>query len=215
MSAIVRRSVVAPLLAVALLLAVVGTAGAAEPPHAITAPSAPAASAAVSQFLSAVAVDAADLQRGTRQRTPPPKPAKLTEAEATSIARGSGRLQDWIGGHPITRTAATFDKSTRLWTVWFVHKDAKSGKETTEAQVFVDDNAGEITEVRTGPQVAWMMARGYEGAFGRHITRPIIWSSLCVLFLVPLLNFRRLVSWRSLDLLAFLSFSVSLIWFNV
>jgi hypothetical protein len=215
MSAIVRRSVLAPLLAaVALLLALAGRAPAAEPARAVASPAAPAASAAVSQFLSAVAVDAADLQRGTRQRTPPAKPAKLTEAEATSIARGSGRLQDWIGGHPITRTAATFDKSTRRWTVWFVHKDAKTGKETTEAQVFVDDGAGEIVEVRTGPQVAWMMARGYEGAFGRHITRPIIWSSLCVLFLVPLLNLRRLISWRTLDLLALLSFSLSLIWFN-
>src|SRR6185312_1064368 len=66
----------------------------------------------------------------------------------------------------------------------------------------------------TGPQVAWMMARGYEGAFGRHITRPIIWSSLCVLFLLPLLSFRRLISWRTLDLLALLSFSISLLWFD-
>jgi hypothetical protein len=61
------------------------------------------------------------------------------------------------------------------------------------------------------------MARGYPGAFGRALTRPIIWIPLCVLFIVPLLPFtrpRRLISWRTLDLLALLSFSISLIWFD-
>ena len=32
--------------------------------------------------------------------------------------------------------------------------------------MLVADESGEITEVRTGPQVAWSMARGYQGAFG-------------------------------------------------
>ena len=83
--------------------------------------------------------------------------------------------------------------------------------------MLVSDDRGEITEVRTGPQVAWMMARGYEGAFGRAINRPAIWLGLCALFLLPLLPFlrpRRLVSMRTLDLLVLLSFGVSLIWFN-
>src|SRR5439155_25056151 len=70
------------------------------------------------------------------------------------------------------------------------------------------------TETRVGPQVAWQMARGYPGAFGRAINRWRVWIPLCVVFLVPLLRLRRLVSWRTLDLLALLGFTVSLAWFN-
>ena len=109
-----------------------------------------------------------------------------------------------------------FDPKTRVHTVYYVSED-DAGKETVEAQVLVADDSGQITEVRTGPQVAWSMARGYPGAFGRALTRPIIWIPLCVLFLVPLLPLtrpRRLISWRTLDLLALLSFSISLIWFD-
>ena len=83
--------------------------------------------------------------------------------------------------------------------------------------MFVSDESGQITEVRTGPQVAWMMARGGDGAFGRAINRPAIWLSLCAIFLIallPILSPRRLLSLRTLDLLVLLSFSVSLIWFN-
>src|SRR5437870_5720106 len=66
-----------------------------------------------------------------------------------------------------------------------------------------------------GTQVAWKMARGYRGAFGGDkINDPWIWGGFCVVFLLGLLDFRRLASLRNLDLLAFLSFSASLWYFN-
>ena len=37
----------------------------------------------------------------------------------------------------------------------------------------------------TGFQVAWTMARGYPGAFGRHVDALYVWLPLCVLFLLP------------------------------
>ena len=58
------------------------------------------------------------------------------------------------------------------------------------------------------------MARGYPGAFGRAVTEPQIWIPLLALFLIPLLRWRRLLSWHTLDLLALCGFSVSLVWFN-
>ncbi|MFN8111329.1 MAG: glycosyltransferase family 87 protein, partial [Thermoleophilia bacterium] len=136
----------------------------------------------------------------------------LTDAEVLQIARTSGRVRDWIHDHPVTRTTPSYDAVKDEFTVWFVHKD-KKGRETTEAQVFIADETGEITEVRTGPQVAWMMARGYQGSFGRSINKVGVWLFLSALFLLPLLS-RRLLSWRTLDLLALLSFSASLYWFN-
>ena len=85
--------------------------------------------------------------------------------------------------------------------------------------MLVADESGEITEVRTGPQVAWSMARGYDGAFGRadHAARRS--GCRCApLFLVAAAAVHRArgacCRWRTLDLLVLLSFGVSLIWFN-
>ena len=71
-----------------------------------------------------------------------------------------------------------------------------------------------MIEQWTGFQVAWTMARGYPGAFGRHVNALYVWLPLCVLFLIPFLNPRRPFSLLHLDLLVLLSFSVSLALFN-
>jgi hypothetical protein len=79
----------------------------------------------------------------------------------------------------------------------------------------VDDRERRVTEAWTGPQVAWKMARGYEGAFGgKEINRPAVWIGFCLVFLFGLADLRRPLSLRNLDLLALLSFSVSLWFFN-
>jgi hypothetical protein len=58
------------------------------------------------------------------------------------------------------------------------------------------------------------MARGYPGAFGRHVNALYVWLPLCVLFLLPFLNFRKPFRLLHLDLLVLLSFSISLALFN-
>ena len=153
---------------------------------------------------------------GLAQRSPTSASNDLPTLSLTTVlqlANSSGAVRSWIHEHPVTRTTPQYDPTAHQWTVWYVSKDAK-GVETTQAQVFIDDNTAEVHETRTGPQVAWMMARGEWGAFGRHINDPWIWSSLCALFFIALVDVRRLLSWRTLDLLVLLSFSISLIWFN-
>ncbi len=71
-----------------------------------------------------------------------------------------------------------------------------------------------MLEQWTGFQVAWTMARGYPGAFGRHVNALYVWLPLCVLFVLPFVDFRRPFSLLHLDLLVLLSFSVSLAFFN-
>jgi len=137
----------------------------------------------------------------------------LSTQTVLKLAGRSQAVRDWIAAHPVSRTTPQYDPTAHQWTVYYVSSN-KQGVETTQAEVLIDDNTAEITETRTGPQVAWMMARGYWGAFGRHINDPWIWSGLCALFFIPLVEIRRLVSWRTLDLLVLLSFSISLIWFN-
>ena len=211
-----RRAAVALLMAA--VIGAVGTSGAAAAPapeRAVNEPTPVEATAAAGDLLRAVADKAGEIQGAVRTPAPPRK-ASLTDDEVTAIAKTSSKLNDWISGRTISRTALDYDAKTGLHTYWAVSTNA-AGKETVEAQVFVSDESGQITEVRTGPQVAWMMARGDDGAFGRAINRPAIWLSLCAVFLIallPIMKPRRLLSIRTLDLLVLLSFGVSLIWFN-
>ncbi len=145
--------------------------------------------------------------------TKPSREPRMTNAQATAVADRVPEVREWIAEHPVTRTTPEFKADEGKHIVWYIRKQA-DGTEVTEAQVWVEDATGRVTEVRIGPQVSWMMARGVDGAFGRSINKPAVWLVLCALFLVPLVRLRRIVSWRTLDLLVLLSFSASLVWFN-
>ena len=82
------------------------------------------------------------------------------------------------------------------------------------AQARVDDSSGAVLEEWTGDQVAWTMARGYEGAFGRKLNAPYVWIPLCLLFLVPFVDPRRPFRLLHLDLLVLLAFGASHLFFN-
>ncbi|HSZ15245.1 MAG TPA: hypothetical protein VK790_14510 [Solirubrobacteraceae bacterium] len=96
---------------------------------------------------------------------------------------------------------------------WQVSYFTRGGKKEI-GLVIINDLSGRVVEQWTGFQVAWTMARGYPGAFGRHVNALYIWLPLCVLFVLPFVNFRRPFSLLHLDLLVLLSFSVSLAFFN-
>jgi hypothetical protein len=96
---------------------------------------------------------------------------------------------------------------------WQVSYFTRDGKKEI-AQVIIDDLGGRVLEQWTGFQVAWTMARGYAGAFGRHVNALYVWLPLCALFLLPFVNYRRPFSLLHLDLLVLLSLSISLAFFN-
>jgi hypothetical protein len=80
--------------------------------------------------------------------------------------------------------------------------------------VLVDAESGEVTESWTGDQVAWKMARGYSGAFGHKLNAPYVFLPLCLIFLLGLVDWRRLWRVANLDLLVLLGFGVSHYFFN-
>ncbi len=80
--------------------------------------------------------------------------------------------------------------------------------------VVVDGISGEVTASWTGSAVSWPMARGKEGQFGHLLNAPWVWGPLAAIFLLCLLDFRRLRKWVHLDLLVLLSFGVSQAFFN-
>ncbi|MEA2288756.1 MAG: hypothetical protein QOD55_753, partial [Solirubrobacteraceae bacterium] len=104
-----------------------------------------------------------------------------------------------------------YTKGPGRWQVSFFNRD-KPAKEI--AQVYVDDASGAVTEAWTGAQVAWTMARGYPGAFGRKVNSPWVWIPLTVLFVAPFVDVRRPLRMLHLDLLALAAFGVSVAFFN-
>jgi hypothetical protein len=143
---------------------------------------------------------------------PAEQPVRLTQERATQILLAEPKVRDWLTRYPRTGriTDTQYSKTYRNWTVkvWW-------GKAGEIAMGRVDDQSGVVTEAWTGPQVAWKMARGYTGAFGgKKINSYRVWLGFSALFLLGLVDWRRLRSVRNLDLLVLLSFSVSLWFFN-
>jgi hypothetical protein len=142
-----------------------------------------------------------------------PAPATLTEKQVIAAAMRFPKVADWVKRYPARTLTkeASLDDDTGVWevNVWSSLPDAG---QIVEAKV--EDSTARVTEAWTGPQVAWKMARGYKGAFGRAINDAWIWLSFCAVFLLGLADFRRPLSVRNLDLAVLLSFSFSLYYFN-
>ena len=136
---------------------------------------------------------------------------RLTERTASGAFLDHPKVADWLARYPPAPTReAVFDKATRHWTVkvW-------SGEAGQIALGTVEDGDGRVSEAWTGPQVAWGMARGRTGSFGGKVLNAWwLWIPLSIVFFVGLADWRRLLSWHSLDLLALISFGISLLFFN-
>ena len=138
----------------------------------------------------------------------PPAGRRLSPDDVLEMANHLPKMRHVRAGYPGSYGGA-YLKGPAHWQVsYFSRKGSEIG------QVIISDATGRVLEQWTGFQVAWTMARGYPGAFGRHVNALYVWLPLCVLFLVPFINWRRPFSLRHLDLLMLLSFSVSLAYFN-
>ena len=136
---------------------------------------------------------------------------RLTGKDATAKLFAVAKVERWLDRYPPNpRTDAEFDGISRHWTVhvW-------SGRAGEIARGTVEDLTGRVLEAWTGPQVAWTMARGYPAAFAGHAFSDWwVWGISCALFFVRLVDPRRLLSLRTLDLLVLLSFTMSLVLFD-
>jgi hypothetical protein len=105
-------------------------------------------------------------------------------------------------------TPRAYQKPVDRWQVSYFDGAKEVG------QVQLDDRSGAVLEAWTGFQVAWTMARGYPGAFGRKAAALYVWLPLCALFLLPFIDPRRPFRLLHFDLFALLSLSVSLAFFS-
>ncbi|HEY2769492.1 MAG TPA: hypothetical protein VGI87_02945 [Solirubrobacteraceae bacterium] len=144
----------------------------------------------------------------------PPAGFRLTPRQVKRLAAAVPKIVDEVHRHPNLK-AYVYTKGPGQWQVsWFT--PGPKGKEL--AQVYVDDATAKVTQAWTGFQVAWTMARGYPGAFGRRVNALYVWLPLCLVFILPFLALRRRGRWTftllHLDLLVLLGFSISLAFFN-
>ncbi|MFZ1996106.1 MAG: hypothetical protein WAU75_18485 [Solirubrobacteraceae bacterium] len=240
------RLIVIPALLTALALATPGVAGAATSAGAgaatsgsgITGLPGPAASSGASTKVAMTTVTKTVTKTVAASGSPvlvtdpnvPPSGYRLTATRVLRRAAADPRVKAELRRHP-KAIAYEYTKGFPTWQVsWF--SDTTPQRELL--QVYVDDNTGAVTQAWTGFQVAWTMARGYPGAFGRRVNAWYIWIPLCILFVAPFIpapfrRNRRPVSsdgaegtssgWRRpglwhLDLLVLVSLSVSLAFFN-
>ena len=151
------------------------------------------------------AASAADLERPASQTVPPPF-FERSANEVERIAERAAKVREARRDGPLDPT--TYTKGVGRWQVSFFRDRDE------QVQVQVDDRSGAVLEQWSGDQVAWTMARGYPGAFGRKLNAPYVWIPLCLLFLAPFVDVRRPFRLLHLDLLVLLSFGVSHYFFN-
>src|SRR5512133_1804478 len=162
--------------------------------------------AAALALLSAAPAHAEDVVR-PKSMDQPPAGYRLTGRQAEQIA---DRSPTAIRARRVFDNV--FEKSGSRWQVSYYRT---RGQETKEiAQIYVSDVTGRVTEAWTGPQVAWTMARGYPGAFGRKVNSPYVWIALTLLFIAPFVDPRRLLRMRHLDLAVLMAFGISVAFFN-
>ena len=156
-------------------------------------------------LLAGPAAAASDLREPPSQ-TDPPRFFVRSAKEVVAIAERASKVRQARRDGALAPTAYT--NGVGRWQVSFF----RDGRQVVQVQV--DDRSGALLEQWTGDQVAWTMARGYEGAFGRKINAPYVWLPLCLLFLAPFVHVRRPFRLLHLDLLVLLSFGVSHVYFN-
>ncbi|MEJ7817445.1 MAG: hypothetical protein WKF49_02085 [Thermoleophilaceae bacterium] len=162
---------------------------------------------ALAGVLYAPAARAGPQLRVPSSLTKPPAGYRLDGQRVKRISARAEKVRAERGRHR-RFTPAVYTRGPGRWQVSYFDRD------TEVAQVRVDDATGAILEQWTGSQVAWTMARGYTGAFGRKLNAPWVWIPLCLIFLIPFVDLRRPFRVLHLDLLVLLAFSASHVFFN-
>ena len=148
----------------------------------------------------------------SRSDVPPPG-RRLTADRVGRIADALAAVRAERRRHPRS-TREVYVKGPANWQVSYFARVPPGEPRKEIAQVHIRDRDGHVLEAWTGYKVAWTMARGYPGAFGRIVNAPWVWIPLALLFVAPFVDPRRPLRMLHLDLLVLSAFSVSLAFFN-
>ena len=137
---------------------------------------------------------------------------KLSPRQAIRIAERSPRVQRELAKHPGMKPLVEVPVYTGQirWAVGF----APPGQDR-KVEVHIDGRSGQIYDVYTGPQVDWILARGYKPSVGGAVLNTKwVWLGLALLFMAPFFDPKRPFRLLHLDLLMMLGFGASQAFFN-
>jgi hypothetical protein len=144
--------------------------------------------------------------------TPPPGFATNAD-QAIAIAEKVAEVQSARRRHPDLRGYA-YVSPLPLASGTFYHWDIYFQAATKVLVEVESDPAGRPLEIQTAPDIGWPLLRGYPGVLGGRLNAPWVWLPLCLLFIAPFVDFRRLRRLLHLDLLVLLGFGVSQFFFT-
>ena len=140
----------------------------------------------------------------------PPAGFTLTGRQAIAAANRADAVQaeraESPGMYPIV-----FERGDSWQVSYFTGPDANR---TEVAQAIVGGRTGQVLGAWHDTQLTDPLARGYSGAIAQKVNAPYVWLPLCLLFLVPFVDPRRLFRLLHLDLLVLLGLGVSLFFYN-
>jgi hypothetical protein len=149
------------------------------------------------------------LERPASEGVAPPG-FELSASDAKRAADRAEAVGEELAESPDARAIALI-RGDR-WQVDYVVGDEADGRRVAFA--IVDGTSGEVVEAWRDHQVSTELARGYPGAIAQKVNAPYVWIPLCLLFIVPFLDFRRPFRLLHLDLLVLLGLGVSLYFLN-
>ena len=142
----------------------------------------------------------------------PPPGRSMTAREALAIAAALPKVRAARKANAPAYARAYLARGGRWQVSWFLPPTRAQPEREEIAQVLIRDRDRSVVEAWTGVQVAWPMARGYPGQFGRAVNAPWVWIGLCALFALPFA--RPPLRLLHLDLAVLLAFSVSYAFFG-
>jgi hypothetical protein len=139
-------------------------------------------------------------------------PSRSSERQAIDAAVADPEVRraakEW-GGVAKLRARGRLEQRC-CWEVDFHAPDRTDGDPNDPVmRVDVNDASREVTGVWTGIQIAWTMARGDRDAFGGDINERYVWLPLMLLFALVAIDWTRMRSWLTADVLALLAIGVS------
>ena len=105
-----------------------------------------------------------------------------TDESAKAAFLAHPKVARWMERYPRPSSIATARFRPRL-DVWQVSVFSGKAGQIASGKV---DTSGRVVEAWVGPEVAWPLARG--DGIGGVLNRPLIWPSLCLVFIVGLAN---------------------------
>ncbi|PZR66469.1 MAG: hypothetical protein DLM63_08965 [Solirubrobacterales bacterium] len=168
-----------------------------------------ALAAAAAAALPAAAQADTNTLHSPAQVNVPPRGFERSAVEVIAIADRVPKVIAARAHRHNETTSQAYFKPGERWQVSYY-----DGRGHEIVQVLIDDRNGRVLEAWTGFQVAWTMARGYPGAFGRKSNAVYVWLPMCALFFLAFFDRRRPRRLLHLDLLVLLAPSISFAFFN-